>query len=242
MCDHCIMRILLLGILSTVLALSVSAQSNVIIIPYQSAMHLSDADAEIAQNSDMDMGAIRQAFRDGLMKQLRAKLSPMYDVTILNSDFVGNDEDEGALLYRSVFFQQDSIWPLSHPQKDSLLAIKQVSYLQKKKKKPIEVKYMNVGFYDQGLIAEIGRKHDAQWFLFLNELDIRTDAQDCKDPAGNTCDREIRVHYSIFDRSGKQVHGDLAIAHTTTDVADVNQIVKACMPHIADYILASVPH
>lgn len=235
------MRILITLFLLGFLRSAVFSQSNIVIVPYQPAMHLSDADADIAQGSDLDLGQVRQVLRDGLMKQLRTALSSSYDVTIIKSDFVGNNEDEGALIYRAVFFQQDSIWPLSHPKRDSLLLMKQVFYYQKKKKKPVEVNYMNVGFYDQALIAELGRKYQATRFLFLNELDIHTDPDDCKDPNGRSCDREIRVHYSLFDSTGQQLHGDLAIAHTTTDVADVKDLVRTCMPKITEYILASLP-
>ena len=230
-------------VLATASAKSPSDQkkaSRILLIPYQPAMHLSDADMDIATYSEMDLGQVRTEIREGLLRALRSDLNPLYDVSVLQSDHVGDDENDLALIYRSTFFQQDTIWPISHPQQDSLLQMKRFFYAQKKKLKPEENRFMNVGFYDQQLISDLARKYNAELFVFLNEVEIKTNYDDCTTPASQVCDREIRVHYSVFDRNGKEVHGDLATSHFPSNTNDVRQIIKTSFPKIAAYIRLSL--
>lgn len=213
---------------------------RVLIIPYNPAMHLSESDIDIANGSDLDLGALRKKFRDELLRGLRTALVSDREVSILEDDHVGQQEDVQQVVYHATYYKQDTIWSITKPGKDSLLK-KLVSFTAKKKQRPIEKTYMNVGFHDQRLIGELDEKYGADFYVFLNEFEIKRNVKDCMDLAMQIHDREIRVHYSVFDKNGKQVHGDAAVVHFWSDTNDVDEIIRANFPKLVDYIKSSLP-
>lgn len=219
-----------------------SAQNQrILIIPYQPGMHLPDpADLDIAMASGVQLDEMRKIFREALLKSLQSQIVSVYDASILQSDHVGDDDNDNELIYHAEYFQQDTIWPISKPKKDSLLKMKTFFHPKTKKPFAIEKTYMNVGFYDQQLLGDLARKYSADKFVVLNQFEIKTNFNDCMDLARKIYDREVRVHYSVFDRNGKQVHGDVAVSHFLSNSNDIDEIIRSNYPRISSYILASL--
>lgn len=213
----------------------------VLVVPYQPGMHLSDADMDISAYSGKDLMEVRRAIREGLVRDLRSHLVGNQEVSILRTDHVGDDDNDEQNVYRSTYFVQDTVWPVLHPVKDTAKT-KKMSLLQKggKAADKKEITYINVGFHDQGLLAELGRDYGADVVIFLNEFDIKTSKKDCIDPARNIYDRELRLHYSIFDVRSKQVYGDMAVVHSNSAVNDVDEIVAKCLPQLSDMVVRSL--
>jgi len=212
-------------------------KSSVLVIPYQRAMHLSDADMDIAMGSEMDLAMMRETFRNGLLQSLNKTFAEVNDVSGVENDFVIQSDGDESLLYHSLSFGSDTVYPKKYPSK---FAVKDTLPRQEnagKAKK--ESSYINVGIYDQLLLPDLARKYDNDYFLFINELDIITHTDDCLNRALKIYRRDLKVHYTIFDRQGRQIYGDVAVSHFPSNSNDVNEIMEKNFPAIADYILAS---
>ena len=216
----------------------VNEQATVIVIPYMPAMHLSDADYDIAEGSQMEMPKMRSALRQGIVKALNKKFAEVYNVQRLNSDFVNDDNRDMDVLYHTLLFEGDSVYPSKNPIR---FAIKDTVPVKKgtKKLKP-ESQYMNVGIYDEMLIPDLSKKYNANYIIFLNEIDIKTHFDDCLNLALKIYRRDLKIHYSIFDKSGKQIYGDVAVSHFGSNTNDVNEIINENFPSISNYILTSL--
>ena len=218
-------------------SLKVNEPASVLIIPYMPAMHLSDADYDISDGSQMEMPILRSRLRKGLLKALNKQFAEVYNVRGFNNDFVNDDNRDLDLLYHTLLFEGDSVYPLKNP---SRFAIKDTMPVKKGtvKRKP-EVQYMNVGIYDAMLIPDLSKKYNANYIIFLNEIDIKTHFDDCLNLALKIYRRDLKVHYSIFDKTGKQIYGDVAVSHFGSNTNDVNEIISENFPAISDYILKS---
>jgi len=214
--------------------------SNILLIPYAPAMHLSTADVDISIASGMDMGEIREKFRNNLLRSLNMAVTGDRRLDVLQSDHVAAEDGSDQTIYKSLYYQQDTIWPLKFRGLDSLLK-KKASYTIKNKLRPFEKTYMNIGFHDQRLLGELAESYGTDLFLFLNEFEIKDNIKDCMDLSGQIHDRELRVHYSVFDRQGKQLHGDVAVAHIWSNVNDIDEIMRSTYPAITEYIVSSIP-
>ncbi len=204
-------------------------------------MHLSDADNDIARFSGMNTGQIRAELRKSLMKQLNSDISFEYQTLAAHRDFVQSDNSDLDLVYKSLAYESDTVYSAKRPySKDSsIVAIKKK--LKTEAPKKVESKfYINVAFYDQQLLPDLARQHQADYFIFLNELDIKTNYDDCMDLAMKIYRRELKVHYSVFNRSGKQVYGDVAISHFPSNSNYVDEIAAQNFPEISRQILNSV--
>ena len=95
---------------------------------------------------------------------------------------------------------------------------------------------MNVGFHDQLLLKDLGRNFGVDRIVLLNEVDIITHTDDCLDLALQIYRRELKVHFSVFTSSGKQVYGGVAHADFPSNSNDVQEILKRVAPSIADQV------
>jgi hypothetical protein len=213
---------------------SVISRASVLVIPYNPAMHLSDADADIAAGSEMNMMELRQALRKDLLKALNKDIGEVYDVPGLKNEFVSEGGRDMEVLYHSLLYETDSVYPLKDPKR---FAVQDT--LAEKKKKPAEKSYINVGIADQMLLPDYSKKYNADYFIFLNEIDIKTHYDDCLNLALKIYRRDLKVHYSVFDKNGKQLYGDVAVSSFDSNTNDVNEIGKKNFPVISGYILRS---
>jgi hypothetical protein len=207
----------------------------VMVIPYMPAMHLSDSDQDISEGSEMDLSEVRSSLRKGIVTALNKKFSDVYDVPGMKANFVNEDNSDMDVLYHSLLFGSDSTYPLKIP---SRFSIKDTTVLKIKSARK-EKSYINVSIADESLIPDFAKKYHADYFIFLNEIDIKTHFDDCLNLALKIYRRELMVHYSIFDKSGKQIYGDVAVSNFESNTNDVKEIANKNFPSIAKYILDS---
>jgi hypothetical protein len=217
----------------------VNPHPSVLVVPYMPAMHLSDADIDISQGSEMEIPEMRATLRRGIIKELNKEFAEVYDVKGLKNDFVKDDNDDISSLYHSVVFERDSVYTLKDPARFAIKDTVPVKKGAPKKPKP-EWQYINSKIYDEGLISDLSKKYNTDYFIFLNEMDIKTHSEDCINLALKIYRRDLKVHYTIFDRNGKQVYGDVAVSNFDSNSNDVNDIMKKNFPSISAYILASL--
>ena len=96
---------------------TVNEQTTVLVIPYMPAMHLSDADYDIADGSQMEIPKMRSALRQGIVNELNKKIAEVYNVQRLNNDFVNDDNRDMDVLYHTLLFEGDSVYPLKNPKR-----------------------------------------------------------------------------------------------------------------------------
>jgi hypothetical protein len=217
---------------------SVKENISVLVIPYKPAMHLSDADPDISIESQMQMPEMRATFRNGLIKELNKNFAEVYDTKGMNNDFVRGDNRDLNVLYHALVFENDSTYPQKYPSK---FAVRDTT--PKKKNARVykkDLNYINVGIYDEMLIPDFTKKYNADYLIFINELDIKTHFDDCLNLALKIYRRDLKVHYSIFDKNGKQVYGDVAVSHFESNANDVDEIIQKNFPSISQQVLASL--
>lgn len=209
---------------------------SVLIVPYNRSMHLSDSDIDIATGSEMQLPEMRATFRKELVKSLNKKFASVSDFNESSHDFVKDDEGGADYLYHSLLYESDSIYPLKNPKR---FAVKDTITTKDIKKLKKESKYINIQINDQYLISDLSKKYNSDYIIFLNEFDIKTHADDCLNLALQIYRRDLKVHYSIFDKTGKQIYGDVAVAYFDSNSNDVMEISAKNFPVISEYILES---
>jgi hypothetical protein len=205
-------------------------------IPYNPMMHLSDSDPDIAEGSGTDVGDMRRQMREELIRTMNMSFAEIHDVKIPERSFVTESNDEMELIYHSLYYDQQKTFPSLYPSRfahhDTTL------YVSKTAKKPeAEKLFIHSGLRDQLLLKDLSNKYGANYFIFLNEIDIKTNYNDCINLALKLYNRDIKVHYSIYDVSGKLVYGDVAVVHFPSNNNSVKTISSQTFPQIAKQVL-----
>ena len=101
---------------------------------------------------------------------------------------------------------------------------------------------MNVKIHNAAMLEYLHNKYGTEVFLFINQFNLVTNFEHCLDRANNVFEREVMIHFSVFDYTGKQIAGDVAIVNLPSNNNNLDLIIKEKFPVIADYIKGQLPH
>lgn len=257
------MRKLVLLLLVSCFKLVLVAQSEpeddfhrVMIIPFDPNMYFSDADKDLAEYNDKSIKEIRTMFRYGLNVNLNARILSEYESRPLLTDTTHGAMDDLYAIYKGIRYYQDKSMPAEHLMEESQEDTGEKKKLFRRKneedgdeanatsklKKEMNTKaYMNVRIVHQEMLTFLKQKYGTDLFLFINQFDLVTDYEHCLDRATKTYERDIRVHFSVFDYTGKQLAGDVAIVHFPSNSNDMIEIMRSNFPVISEYLASNLP-
>ena len=96
---------------------------------------------------------------------------------------------------------------------------------------------MNTKLTNVEVIEYLNKKYLSEYFVFINELDIKNN-MDSYDINTDTYQREVTVHYSILDKTGKTISAGVATSSFSSKENNPKKIVAQCFSPIATYIAA----
>jgi len=228
---------------------TLSRYKKILLIPYNPMMHLSDADPDIAEYSERNVDVVRAIFRRGILQNLSGALNDEVCSTYpLGADISKESQKELDMIYGSLNYAMDTIYPIAHPQPDSVKsksagqAVKSLFAKNKtpKVKEVHDLKYMNIILTHPVILTKLAEKYNTDLFVFLNQFEIKTHYDDCLDLPLKIYRRELKVHYSVFDVSGKQLYGDVAVVNFPSNSNDINDIMMRNFPKISDLMVKTI--
>ncbi len=221
-------------------------RQKVLIIPYEPRMHLSDADIDISEYSDRTPQQVRAMFRSGITEKINSKLGTTYQTYSLLQDMRPEAITEMDRIYSAIDYSFDTSYAILHPRPDSTVSNGKWSE-RKAGKKELEkrtlegdVKFMNVKILDPNLLSYLGNKYGTDLFVFLTQAEIKTKARDCFDFQTQNYHRDIKIHYVIFDKNGKELYGDVALVKFPSNSNDIGEIMAKNFPALSEKISESV--
>ncbi|CAN5631540.1 hypothetical protein BH11BAC1_BH11BAC1_23520 [soil metagenome] len=218
---------------------------KILIIPYEARMHISDADADISEYSEMTPPQVRSVLRVGITEKLNARLGAGYQTYSLLQDLRPEARQELERIYAAIDYSFDTSYAILHPMPDS--SEKGRWNENKARKKELEkrtlsgdVKFMNAKVLDPHLLSSLNVKYGADLFIFLTQVEIKTHAKDCMDFQSHMYERDIKIHYSVFDKEGNQLFGDVASERFPSNSNEVGDIMAKNFPALSDKITAKI--
>lgn len=102
--------------------------------------------------------------------------------------------------------------------------------------------YMNVYIADPTVLPHVAERFGVQLFVFINQFEIFTDYKKCIDKENKIFQRQIKLHFSIFDKDGDQIYGDLAtINFYPTANKNIDDIIMERFPIVGNYLSKAFP-
>lgn len=220
-----------------------SRQHTVLVISYNPDYYLSDAEQDIMKQSQMDVNLYRNEFRNGLDDELQHSISKLYPcITMLQTENYQGMEEFRKLVRTTSYAYSDPVIPKS-------LQEKKLNAVQEEKtgmsnsafyKAPAgEIKFMN-GVPDPSVLKSLHEKFATDIFVFISQFEIKTNFSRCLDLANRVYQRDLFVHYSIYDSNGKLLAGNVASAHFPSSSSRVGAIMHDCFPSIAAQVTVMV--
>ncbi|MFM7768425.1 MAG: hypothetical protein ACKO9S_11280 [Bacteroidota bacterium] len=227
-------------------------RSNVMLIPYDERYYLSDADREISENSIALPDHFRKYFRFQVDRNVQRYVSLNYPCISLLNDTADELEETMYQILSKTGYRYEKVIPVE-PAINRLLDMEiklkeqhdkhadsktATMYIPVKK----DAMYMHAIVLDgEKLFQKLRNQYQVDYFVFLTQFEIKTNYSSCIDIANRIFKREVMLHFTVYDATGKVVAGSYATAHIPSDRNEASMISGQCFPELAKYIAACLP-
>ena len=208
------------------------SRQKILLIPFDPKLYMSEADPKIGRENKMTFPQLRATFRSGLDYKILSHLKTIGTAYSLLSDSVANKKDM-QLVYESIGYDYDKPNPGGEVSKRQAPEKQQpkIQNGQLAVEMSDEFRFMNAKIVNPRLLPYLQGKHKADVFLFITELDIRKDPESY-DIVTDTYMRDVIVHYTIFDRSGKRLNAGVVVSSFSSTVNDPKTIINTAFAEI----------
>lgn len=217
---------------------------SVLLVPFDPKLYLSEADMQIGKASKKTFHEIRDYFRNNLMAYLLMDMTRFYDAkTLLSSSSTMSTEsyDEDLQMIYSIlnYKYEKPIKPDIDGAENSKTAKKDTTengimngQIVADNNRSHTGEYINIVTSDSNIFPYLCNKYHVDYVLFINQLDIRLILPENENYTPLKLNKEIKIHYSVFDREGKQIAGNYASTIVPAEENDIQSITKTYFPKI----------
>lgn len=255
--------LLLLGISLPWLLLGQSSSPSILVIPYNPDYYFSDADHQLSANNQVSIPEIRDRFRSGLQLSMQTRIYRHVGLTskslLVTKDDL-DDKDQLAKIYRSISYRMaDTKVPLlqaDDPEQGKETVTDKVKNWLNLPAKQVEKEdgrdlglnfsqpekgYMHAHLRNPDLLTELYQTYGTTYFLFINQFELITSFAHCLDRSVDNFERSVRVHFTLYDYTGKWLYGNAVTMTTDTRAMKTQDIIdENCIP-IANFIAEQLP-
>ncbi len=212
--------------------------AKIMIIPFEPKLYMSDIDQKINQQMKWNFATIRENFRHQLDNQLKLKLQSILPVISFYPDSAKMSKDL-QYIYKSTTLSYDLT---SRPTLETDINKKQSGIHNGEITVEInnDSKFMNAKITNSELLPYLNKKYFTHYYVFINELDIKND-MNSYDITQDVYQREITVHYSILDQTGKTIYAGISTSRFSSKENNPKKIVAQCFSPIAIDISSKLP-
>ncbi len=231
-------------------------QSSVLIIPFETKMYFSDIDRDISQKTELNFHQIKAKFRAALDQNIYIALKKYHKPLSFYSIEPTEAKKELAYIYNSIGYKYEVV-PEEEVVEKETVGKKLIGKFKKKEKEEeyIEAgvrngqvvsqvdnreKYMKTAISNEKLLPNLDKQYKASYYIFINQLDIKRAADSRYLATDEAYQREIKVHYTIFDSSGKEVSSGAIKSRFPSSQNDIDKIIKEQFPLIAERIVGNM--
>ena len=230
-----------------------SNKGSVLIIPFEPKLYISDIDNQIAVKNEMNFQDIKAKFRAALDQNIFITLKNYFTPL---SFYTLNEEEartELSYIYNSIGYKYEV---LEVEVEDESQGKKFANKFKKKENNDEYVeasvqngqvvsqvdnreKYMKTVLSNDQLLTSLNKKYQAEYYIFINELDIKRGGDSQYTNSSKTQDRTIKVHYTIFNNKEEVSSGAIITAFDGNE-NDINKIIKSQFGIIAEKIVSKI--
>lgn len=244
-------------------SLFIPRYQKVMVIPFDMTYYLSDADHDLAKANGMNLPQVQAAMRSGVDIYVASAIAHRYQVKRIMSDTLLAYNQDLRQLYGSVRYRyvkpNGKAWDRYEEEKPGKVKSwfkdkfkKDDAYLnsdegdayfdQGKIRGPVEgQKVMHADLRDTATLRALYEKHGTDLFVFINQMELQTRYEHCLDRATNNFARDITIHYSIYDHTGKNIARSLITLRVGSNNRAIDPLMQDNFPKFANQIATELP-
>ena len=228
-------------------------QGNMMLIPFEPKMYMSDVDRTVGQHNGLDFNQVRGFFRLGLDNALTIESNKYFQTIRMHADETDINRDL-LYIYKSIGYEY-AILPVEEEEKkgvDKIIAKlkpedpQQEGYTKVEEGQVVNAedtyqRFMKTKVINEEMFGFLKEKYDPTYLLFINQFDIRTvPGTDYRDLESENYQRFIRAHYTIFDAEGNEVDAGTSVVYFSSRENDLRNIIAHNFPELAELVMENL--
>lgn len=223
-------------------------RQSLLLIPFESKMYITDVNKQLAEANNLSSAEILKRFTSAIDQSILYSFEQKCNVSSFY--LLEDEESEGDL----AFVYQNR--KLEYELVSETVEKTKVEKLKNKLKKQEDTKYQGASIVDGQVVSKrddrerymkalvrdtkmldsMVTKFDNNYFLFVNELDIRTNYSDGVAMQSMNYNREIKLHYTLYHKGGEILSTGISRTTFPATENDINVIIKRYFPILAEQI------
>lgn len=210
---------------------SAKSADKILIIPYDSKMYFSDADADLARASKMQEPRMRNEMRSLLEMNIYHQLLAKFDaISLLRATSLDGEKDllriYGATQYITYTAKMQDEYNSTDKQSSALK--KFTNKFAKKAKDQLfwtsDSAVMLGVIKDKDLFKQLSQKYNEKYILFVTQFEVNTSNKNTIEWLKQDYKREYTIHYNLFDKTGKLIRAEILTirAGNENDVKEIS--------------------
>ena len=238
-----------------------------LIIPFDMTYYLSDADHDLAKRNDKTLPQVQQTLRYGLDGNVAASVMDMYSAHRILLDTLPEENSDLKRLYGAVRYRYSTPFGAQPVEADRVSTEKPGSGIRRWIKEQtgneheeleenkgdayfeegalrgpvMGQRFMHAELQDPEVLTYFYDHYNTDLFIFINQLEIRTNYAICLDRATNNFVREISVNYSIYNVEGKLFAGDVVTVLVSSNTNDLYEVMARSFPQLSSAVVSGLP-
>ena len=221
------------------------SQKSALVVPFESKMYLSDINKALAENNNLSSDQIIQRFTAAIDQSIyyafqeKCKISSFYGIedTSVTED-LNYIYDNLQLEYELVSVTEDKskaeqLKAKLKKKEDNSYQRGQVNNGQIITTRDVRERYMKTVITDQKMLDSMHFKFDNDYFLFVNQLDIKNDYSDMIAVQQGSFDRVAQLHYTLYAKDGSILTTGISKTTFSKLQNDINKIISENFPILA---------
>jgi hypothetical protein len=213
------------------------------VLPYYPDMYNNGAAKQIIKTSKISYEELNSRISNALTEHIEQLFSDTVTIISLNQSTTEEEEHPVESAWGLLTYAMNPI-----PAKNVVIvgAHSRLSSKNNKSKKPSGelrpvIRSTNNLFLDSKItnkksFAKITHHLKCNYVLVINEFDIKVDYSDPYATGRNDNKRQIQIHYSLFDKSGNHIAGNVAAVNFSSHENNINAIINNYFGKLAQQI------
>ncbi|MDD4150283.1 MAG: hypothetical protein PHE33_09660 [Bacteroidales bacterium] len=237
---------------------------RVLLVPFDSRIYYNDATAIMAKQSGETHDEIMMYFREQFNLQLYNAMIDSCVVVSLLTDNTRQAQEDISDLYSIISYELRLAMQNAPEHPDD---IEKMNYFQRKrheknqqnklqeiensrtrivngeivgKRQPVGDKYLHIVFHQPEVLSQIANRRNIDYFLFINQFDIKGNYNDPYLSGNSEAKRTIRVHFSLFNAEAKLMHGSFGTTEISFDLDDKKEVANLYFPEVIRQIVNNI--
>ncbi len=237
---------------------------RVLLVPFDPRIYSNDATSIMVTERGETHDEIMMYFREQFNLQLYNAMMDSCTVVSLLTDNTRQAQEDISGLYSSISYELRLAMQNAPEDPDE---IEKMNFFQKKKyekeqqrkleemensrtrivdgeivgkRQAVKDKYLHIYFHSPEVLEEIAARRDIDYFLFINQFDIKGNYGDPYLSGNADSKRTIKVHFSLYNANGKLAHGSFGENDMPFNLGDKKEVSNLYFPEVIRQIVNNI--